>query len=264
MIPTQEPLILTGAKPVDAPTASPAEASANVQQMFDAIANRYDVMNHILSAGIDRLWWWRAARAVRTILARPDARIVDLCCGTGDMTMALLKRRPSTSSTAPLTAVDFSHEMLSRGARKFRPHNIIAIEADALHLPMSSNNADLISAAFGFRNLASYEEGLAELFRVLRPGGQIAILECNQPSGLVGALYNLYFQRILPRIGALFSDAAAYTYLPTSVERFPRPPRMLQLIAEAGFTDSSWTSYTFGVAGLYRATKPNLPVPSHP
>ena len=115
---------------------------------------------------------------------------------------------------------------------------------------------DLISSAFGFRNLVNYEEGLAELFRVLRPGGQIGILDCNQPSGLIGAIYNLYFKQILPKIGSIVSDKAAYTYLPASVERFPRPPRMLQLIHNAGFVDASWTSYTLGVAGLYRATKP--------
>ena len=182
--------------------------------------------------------------------------MLDLCCGTGDMTLALLRRRPSTSSTAPLLAVDFSHEMLARGHAKFNHKNILALEADALHLPLPSGTVDLISSAFGFRNLASYEDGLAELFRVLRPGGRIAILDCNQPDGLVGALYNLYFKRILPRVGALLSNASAYNYLPASVERFPRPPRMLELIRAAGFIRGSWTSYTFGIAGLYQAVKP--------
>ena len=224
--------------------------------MFDSIAGRYDLLNHMLSAGIDRLWWSRAARAVQPILARPEAQILDLCCGTGDMTLALLKHRPSTPSTAPLFAVDFSHNMLSLGNIKFINKNVLPIEADALHLPLPSNSLDLISSAFGFRNLASYEDALAELFRVLRPGGQIAILECNQPDGVVGTLYNLYFAQILPRIGALISDASAYSYLPASVARFPRPPRMMELIHNAGFRSASWTSYTFGVAGLYQATKP--------
>ena len=224
--------------------------------MFDAIAPRYDLLNHILSAGIDRTWWWRGARTLRPILDRPEATILDLCCGTGDMTLALLRRRPAAPATRPLLAVDFSHQMLSRGSKKFRASNVITIEADALHLPLADDSTDLISSAFGFRNLASYEDGLAELFRVLRPGGQIAILECNQPDGLAGALYNLYFRYILPRIGALLSNAAAYNYLPHSVARFPRAPRMLALIRAAGFIDASWTSYTFGIAGLYRATKP--------
>ena len=238
------------------PATGAIQPAADVQQMFDQIASRYDVMNHLLSAGIDRWWWWRTARALRHILARPEAAILDLCCGTGDMTVALLKRRPSTSSTAPLLAVDFSHNMLVRGAYKLLRKNSLTLEADALHLPLPSLSLDLISSAFGFRNLASYEDGLTELYRVLKPGGQIAILDCNQPSGLVGVLYNLYFRKILPRVGALLSNADAYRYLPSSVERFPRPPRMLQMIQAAGFRDATWTSYTFGVAGLYRATKP--------
>ena len=246
MIPTQIPPISTGA-------IQPSDA---VRDMFDSIAGRYDLLNHILSAGIDHLWWRRAARTLRPTLQRPAAQILDLCCGTGDMTLALLKHRPSTASTDPILAVDFSHNMLSLGNTKFIGKNVLPIEADALHLPLPSNSLDLISSAFGFRNLASYEDGLAELFRVLRPGGQIAILECNQPNGIVGALYNLYFQQILPRVGALISDASAYTYLPESVARFPRPPRMKELIHNAGFRDASWTSYTLGVTGLYLATKP--------
>lgn len=248
--------VATGARPVGAPDASPVVAAENVRGMFDVIAGRYDLMNHLLSAGIDRFWWWRAARSFRATLALPEARVLDLCCGTGDMTLALLRRRPSTTSTTPILAVDFSHQMLSRGARKFIGKNVIPVEADALHLPVRNAELDLISSAFGFRNLTSYEDGLAELFRVLRPGGQIGILDCNQPDGLVGALYNLYFKRILPQIGGLLSDSSAYRYLPSSVERFPRPPRMLAMIRAAGFEHASWTSYTFGVAGLYRATKP--------
>jgi demethylmenaquinone methyltransferase/2-methoxy-6-polyprenyl-1,4-benzoquinol methylase len=255
-VPTQEHEVSTGARPLGQPAVAPEAAAQSVQSMFNAIAGRYDLLNHVLSAGIDHLWWWRAARSVRAILARPEAIVADLCCGTGDMTLALLRRRPSTPSTEPLLAVDFSHEMLSRGNDKFRNKNVIALEADALHLPLPTNSADLISAAFGFRNLADYGEGLTELFRALRPGGEIAILECNQPEGLVGALYNLYFKKILPRIGALVSDGEAYSYLPASVERFPRPPRMLELIRQAGFVDGRWTSYTFGVAGLYQARKP--------
>ena len=245
----------------EVPTTEPAAAGAiqpsdQVRQMFDSIAGRYDLLNHILSAGIDHLWWRRAARAVRPILVRPEARILDLCCGTGDMTLALLKHRPSTPSTAPILAVDFSHNMLTLGNQKFIHQCVLPVEADALHLPLPANSHDLISSAFGFRNLSNYEAGLAELFRVLRPGGQIAILDCNQPGGLLGAFYNLHLHRILPLVGAILSDRSAYSYLPASIARFPRPPRMLELIRNAGFRDASWTSYTFGVAGLYLATKP--------
>jgi demethylmenaquinone methyltransferase/2-methoxy-6-polyprenyl-1,4-benzoquinol methylase len=256
MISPPEHEISTGAKPLDAPQAPPEVAAQSVQGMFDAIAPRYDVLNHVLSAGIDLTWWWRTAHVLKPILARPDAQIVDLCCGTGDMTLALLRHRPSTSSTVPILAVDFSHEMLSLGKAKYRDKNVIAIEADALHLPLSDASADLISAAFGFRNLVSYEDGLAELFRVLKPGGEMAILECNQPDGLTAQLYNLYFKKILPWVGGMLSDKMAYSYLPASVERFPRSARMLELIRQAGFQSASWTSYTFGVAGLYRASKP--------
>jgi demethylmenaquinone methyltransferase/2-methoxy-6-polyprenyl-1,4-benzoquinol methylase len=255
---TQEPGISTGAKPIDAPDAPPEVAALSVQGMFDAIAPRYDVLNHVLSAGIDFSWWWRTARVLRPILRRPEARIVDICCGTGDMTLALLRHRPSTISTAPILALDFSHQMLSLGKAKYSGKSVLPVEADALHLPLSTGVADLISAAFGFRNLVSYEDGLAELYRVLKPGGEIAILECNQPDGLTAVLYNLYFKKILPRIGGMLSNRTAYTYLPTSVERFPRAPRMLELIRQAGFEQATWTSYTFGIAGLYRAVKPRV------
>jgi demethylmenaquinone methyltransferase/2-methoxy-6-polyprenyl-1,4-benzoquinol methylase len=245
----------TGARPAGASTE--ASAAANVQQMFDSIAPKYDLLNHLLSMGLDRWWWLRTARTFRSVLIRPEAAVLDLCCGTGDMTMALMKYRPSGVGEAPVYAVDFSHEMLERGKEKFAAHNILAIEADALHLPLNDNSLDLVTSAFGFRNLANYEEGLAELYRTLRPGGQIGILDCNQPEGLVGALYNLYFKRVLPWIGGKISgDATAYSYLPASVERFPRPRRMLGMIRAAGFRDASWTGYTFGTAGLYRATKP--------
>lgn len=271
----------TGARPTGATTDQ--DAAANVQQMFDTIAPKYDLLNHVLSVGIDRWWWTRAARTFRPILQRPEAVALDLCCGTGDMTLALLKHRPeaarnrvrvpqvstlrpgieapqnlkAATSPAPILAVDFSHQMLSRGAEKFAAHNIIPIEADALHLPIADNSVDLVTSAFGFRNLSNYEAGLAELHRILRPGGQIGILDFNQPTGPTGALYNLYFKQILPRFGGLISgDPAAYTYLPDSVARFPSPSRMIELIQQAGFINATWTSYTFGTAGLYRATKP--------
>jgi demethylmenaquinone methyltransferase/2-methoxy-6-polyprenyl-1,4-benzoquinol methylase len=147
--------------------------------------------------------------------------------------------------------------MLTLATRKFAGRNILPIEADALHLPLADNSVDLVTSAFGFRNLTSYPDGLAELHRVLRPGGQIAILEANQPGGLVGFLYSFYFHRILPIAGGLISGKPrAYAYLPDSVKKFPRPPQMKALILAAGFSNPTWTSYTLGTAGLYRATKP--------
>lgn len=251
----------TGARPAGA--TDEHSAAENVREMFDAIAPTYDRANHVLTFGLDRWLWNRTARAFRKTLQRPEAAVLDLCCGTGDMTMALYKLRPQQAAnnhqpaTAPILAADFSRPMLALAQKKFAGHNIVAIEADALHLPLADNSIDLVTIAYGFRNLASYEDGLAELYRVLRPAGQIGILECNRPEGLTGAAYNLYFKKILPRIGGLISgDRAAYTYLPASIERFPRPARMLQLILNAGFTGASWTSYTLGAAGLYRAVKP--------
>jgi demethylmenaquinone methyltransferase / 2-methoxy-6-polyprenyl-1,4-benzoquinol methylase len=251
-----------GARP--AGTSSPADAAQNIQQMFDTIAPTYDRANHLLSAGIDRSWWNRTARTLRPILARPEAVILDLCCGTGDMTLALDKHRPQLTTdnrqlttVSPILALDFSRNMLSLAIPKFANRNIVTMEADALHLPLADVSVDLVTSAFGFRNLTSYPDALTELHRVLRPGGEIAILECNQPDGLIGFLYSFYFHRILPTLGGLISGAhRAYAYLPDSVERFPRPPQMKQLIAAAGFVNPTWTSYTFGTAGLYRATKP--------
>jgi demethylmenaquinone methyltransferase / 2-methoxy-6-polyprenyl-1,4-benzoquinol methylase len=246
-----------GAKPAGA--VDEETAAAAVREMFDGIAPRYDLLNHVLSLNIDRWWWWRTARRFREILARPDAVVLDLCCGTGDMTLALHKHRPDYSR--PIIAADFSHQMLVRGAAKFSgPGAIapkaIAIEADALHLPFADNSVDLITTAFGFRNLANYRAGLDEFHRVLRPRGQLGILDFSEPGGLLGKLYAFYFRRILPAIGSRLSGVTGpYAYLPNSVHNFPPPAQMRQIMAAAGFQDVSWTPYTFGVAGLYYAVK---------
>ena len=250
----------TGAKPPGA--SDEASAAAAVREMFDAIAPRYDLLNHVLSVNVDRLWWWRAARRFRAVLANPDAAVLDICCGTGDMTMALLKRRPQ--GARPILAVDFSHAMLSRGARKFGGPGVgartasepyaVPLEADALHLPLGTGSLDLIVSAFGFRNLANYEAGLREFHRVLKPGGQLGILEFSEPGGLIGKAYAVYFRRVLPAIGrAICGRNGAYSYLPTSVGNFPAPPEMLGLMAATGYEQCAWQPYTFGIAGLYTA-----------
>jgi demethylmenaquinone methyltransferase / 2-methoxy-6-polyprenyl-1,4-benzoquinol methylase len=234
-------------------------AAVAVQAMFNSIAPRYDLVNHVLSANIDRLWWWRTARRFRTILADPNAEVLDICCGTGDMTMALLKDRPIDAR--PVIAADFAREMLARGARKFsgpfsRHGAAIAIEADALHLPLRDASLDLITTAFGFRNLANYGDGLTEFHRVLKPGGQLGILDFSEPDGLLGRIYQVYFRHVLPQIGKLIGGKdSAYNYLPASVSKFPPPPEMLAMMREAGFRDVSWTPYTFGIAGLYTGVR---------
>ncbi|MBB6143277.1 demethylmenaquinone methyltransferase/2-methoxy-6-polyprenyl-1,4-benzoquinol methylase [Silvibacterium bohemicum] len=242
----------SGARPAGA--SDEQSSAASVQQMFNSIAPRYDLLNHVLSMNIDRLWWWRTARRFQSILTQPAASILDICCGTGDMTLALLRRRPAQAR--PILAADFSHAMLARGAAKFQNRNAIALEADALHLPLPSNSLNLITTAFGFRNLANYEAGLREFHRTLAPGGELGILDFSEPGGIVGKLYALYFRRILPSIGARLSGmGSAYAYLPASVERFPPPAEMLELMRAVGFANVSWTPYSFGIAGLYRGVK---------
>lgn len=255
----------TGARPVGA--ADEADAATAVQQMFDAIAPKYDLLNHVLSANVDRLWWRRAARRFRDVLARPDAAILDICCGTGDLTMALLTLRPK--GARPILAGDFAPAMLRRGAEKFGPRTrsgskksetgfpfAVAIEADALHLPLRAESLDLIVTAFGFRNLANYEAGLKEFYRVLKPGGQLGILEFSEPGGLLGKAYAVYFRRVLPAIGRMVCGRdGPYNYLPSSVGDFPLPGEMLAMIESAGFAQSAWQPYTFGIAGLYTAQR---------
>jgi demethylmenaquinone methyltransferase / 2-methoxy-6-polyprenyl-1,4-benzoquinol methylase len=256
-------MAVTGAKP--AGVADEAEAARAVQQMFDSIAPRYDLLNHVLSASVDRLWWWQTARRFRTILADPNAAVLDVCCGTGHMTRALLKGRPR--GARPILAADFSREMLSRGLRRFKPRTTeeartsapyaVAIEADALHLPLRSASLDLLVTAFGFRNLANYEAGLREFGRVLKPGGQLGILDFAEPGGLMGKVYAVYFRRVLPAIGRMIGGHVAagkvgpYSYLPASVGSFPPPAQMLELMRATGYTNRAWQPYTFGIAGLY-------------
>jgi demethylmenaquinone methyltransferase/2-methoxy-6-polyprenyl-1,4-benzoquinol methylase len=247
----------TGAKPPG--TEDEASAAQAVRQMFDAIAPRYDLLNHVLSANVDQLWWRRTARRFRPVLARPDAAVLDICCGTGDLTMALLRRRPR--GARPILAADFARGMLRRGAKKFAAREPGApcatpIEADALHLPLRSGSLDLIVTAFGFRNLANYEAGLKEFSRVLKPGGQLGILDFSEPGGLIGKAYAVYFRRILPAIGrAICGKAGAYSYLPASVGNFPPPAEMLELMRATGYAECAWQPYTFGIAGLYTAVR---------
>jgi demethylmenaquinone methyltransferase / 2-methoxy-6-polyprenyl-1,4-benzoquinol methylase len=253
---------VTGAKPAE--SMDEEQAARAVQQMFDSIAPRYDLLNHVLSANVDRLWWWKTARRFRAILADPDAAVLDVCCGTGDMTMALLKRRPMDAR--PIMAADFAHGMLSRGAKKFSREQdgrimdggayAVALEADALHLPLHDASLDLIVTAFGFRNLANYDAGLREFARALKPGGQLGILDFSEPGGLIGKVYAVYFRRVLPAIGRVICGTnGPYNYLPTSVGNFPAPAEMLGMMRAAGYTNCAWQPYTFGIAGLYTGVR---------
>jgi demethylmenaquinone methyltransferase/2-methoxy-6-polyprenyl-1,4-benzoquinol methylase len=231
-------------------------ASRAVREMFTSIAPRYDLLNHVLSFNVDRIWWRRTARTFRHILMRPDARVLDLCCGTGDMAFALL--RQAGKSSAQIVGADFSHAMLRRATLKSAERAAAPewIEADALNLPFPDSHFDLVTSAFGFRNLADYDAGLREIARVLRPGGECGILDFGEPKGAMGALYRIYFKQVLPRVGTMISGVRGpYAYLPASVERFPRPEEMLTRMKSAGFAEATWTPYSFGIAGLYRGKK---------
>jgi demethylmenaquinone methyltransferase/2-methoxy-6-polyprenyl-1,4-benzoquinol methylase len=244
--------VVSGAAPEGA-RDEPAAAVA-VRQMFSDIAPRYDLLNHLLSFNVDKLWWRRAARTFSHVLRRPDARVLDLCCGTGDMTRALLRLRPAGGD--PVTGADFSHAMLVRASAKDRRRSMRWLEADALCLPVRDASFDLVTAAFGFRNLANYDAGLREIVRVLRSDGEVGILDFGEPGGAVGKLYAMYFRHVLPRVGTLISGVRGpYAYLPASVMRFPPPQEMLDRMRAAGLRDASWTPYTFGIAGLYRGRK---------
>ena len=255
---TKLPVI--GAAPAGA--SDRTSAARAVREMFTSIAPRYDLLNHVLSLNVDRLWWRRTARSFRDILARPGTRVLDLCCGTGDMAFAL--RREAGKSRPQILGADFSHAMLQRASAKSasgapnaaNPPAPSWIEADALNLPFPSDHFDLVTSAFGFRNLADYNAGLHEIVRVLRPGGECGILDFSEPGGAMGALYRVYFKQVLPRIGSAISGVRGpYAYLPASVERFPQPEELLARMKNAGFSEATWNPYTFGIAGLYRGKK---------
>jgi demethylmenaquinone methyltransferase/2-methoxy-6-polyprenyl-1,4-benzoquinol methylase len=244
--------------------ASEADASQKVREMFTEIAPSYDVLNHLLSLQIDRVWRARVARRLRPILARPDGLVLDLCCGTGDLALALRK-----SGKARIIGADFAHTMLTRARAKSimggshtgmpGPPPLPLFEADALRLPFADASFDLVTTAFGFRNLANYEAGLREIQRVLKPGGTLAILEFTEPpSGIVGDLYRWYFRSVLPRIGGMLSgDRAAYTYLPKSVSRFFRPEQLASLMTTVGYQLVDYRVWTLGTVALHVGLRPS-------
>jgi len=241
--------------------ATEADASKKVREMFTEIAPRYDLLNHLLSLELDRLWRKRAARRLRPTLQHHNALVLDLCCGTGDLALALARVGP-----ARIIGADFSHSMLVRARAKIAksqrvpshsgltaPPSMPLIEADALHLPFVSSSFDLVTSAFGFRNLANYEAGLREIQRILKPGGSIAILEFTEPSeGFLGDFYRWYFCKVLPKIGGLISGhQSAYSYLPKSVAHFFRPSELASLLTAAGYQSVDYVVWTFGTVALH-------------
>jgi demethylmenaquinone methyltransferase / 2-methoxy-6-polyprenyl-1,4-benzoquinol methylase len=236
---------------------SQEEAARQVREMFTRIAPRYDLLNHLLSAQMDRLWRARTAKELKPILERPDAVVLDLCCGTGDLAFSLQRR-----AKARILGADFSHSMLLRAREKALaadgPAPLAFLEADALRLPFADGAFDLVTSAFGFRNLASYEDGLRETFRVLKPGGTIGILEFTEPApGVLGDAYRFYCRTVLPRIGGWISgDADAYAYLPKSVARFFRPEEFVALLRRVGYVQVRYQLMTLGSVALHLALRP--------
>jgi demethylmenaquinone methyltransferase / 2-methoxy-6-polyprenyl-1,4-benzoquinol methylase len=240
-----------------------ADASKKVREMFTQIAPRYDLLNHLLSLQLDRLWRARSAKILGPILSRPDALVLDLCCGTGDLCFALAR-----VGSAHIIGADFAHTMLVRARDKSSSLSdssggncstaMSFFEADALCLPFANASFDLVTSAFGFRNLANYESGLREILRVLKPGGTIAILEFTEPPhGLLGNLYRWYFTKVLPRIGWFISGhQSAYTYLPKSVSRFFRPTELAALMTGVGYQSVEFREWTMRTVALHTGVRP--------
>lgn len=233
-------------------TATEREAAEYVRGMFGRVAGRYDLLNHLLSFQVDRYWRARTVRQVEHILRRPGVRVMDLCCGTGDLLLAL---EAKADGSAVMLGGDFCHPMLVEAGRKAGRKGAAAplVECDALKLPYADHTLDLITVAFGFRNFANYRAGLAELNRVLKPGGLLAILEFSTPpNAVIREVYGFYSRRVLPAIGGVISgDGEAYKYLPESVRKFPTAEVLAAEMEAVGFTRVRFERMTFGVVALH-------------
>jgi demethylmenaquinone methyltransferase / 2-methoxy-6-polyprenyl-1,4-benzoquinol methylase len=225
----------------------PGQAARWVRGMFSRIAPRYDLLNHVLSLNIDRHWRAVTVRRLAESLSNPEARILDVACGTGDLMLALGAR-----GNARVFGSDFCHPMLLEAGAK-AGGSAKLFEADALQLPLADGSLDLATIAFGFRNLASYEQGLHELRRILKPGGVLAILEFSTPPNpLLAGLYGFYSRSILPLVGGWISGSReAYTYLPESVRKFPSAGELANQMRAAGFANVRFHRMTAGIVALH-------------
>jgi demethylmenaquinone methyltransferase/2-methoxy-6-polyprenyl-1,4-benzoquinol methylase len=244
-----------GVKPVD-------KSEQRVRTMFASIAGKYDLLNHLLSLNIDRLW---RRFTTRTVPPEPGVPVLDCCTGTADLALAYDR---ASGGRSPVVGADFCHEMLCLGNTKVGKAGAVGrvalIEGDTQRLPLPSDTFGVVSVAFGLRNVRDTVRGIDEMIRVARPGGKVAILEFSRPRGaLLGSFWFFFFRRILPRIGQALApnDHEAYHYLPTSVLQFPDGQAMLDLLATRGLTDLHQHPLTFGVATLYVGTKPSAGLP---
>lgn len=241
--------------------ATTEESAARwVRGMFGRVAGRYDLLNHLLSFNLDKRWRARTVERVAEVLQRPSVKVLDLCCGTGDVLLSMEARRSSApGARAAIFGSDFCHPMLIEARRKIDGARLRSplFEADALALPLAHESLDLITVAFGFRNLANYQRGLYELERVLKPGGVLAVLEFSQPTNRVfGALYRFFSKYVLPLVGGLVSGSReAYSYLPESIRKFPRPEELAHQMRHCGFSSVEFERMTFGVVALHLAKK---------
>ncbi len=236
------------------------KSGQRIRQMFGAIAGWYDFLNHFLSLGIDI--WWRQ-KTVELVPPRGPDPILDVCTGTGDLAIAYWH---AAGHKVPVTGTDFTREMLDRARRKgtqARPDDSSApltfLEADTLQLPLPSDTYQIVSVAFGIRNVTDYKAGVREMIRVCQPRGRVAILEFSRPTNsLIGKLYLFYFRQVLPKLGQWFSksEQSAYHYLPASVLQFPSGDLFAQELTECGLTQVTWRPFTFGICTLYWGVKP--------
>jgi demethylmenaquinone methyltransferase/2-methoxy-6-polyprenyl-1,4-benzoquinol methylase len=235
------------------PTPGAPEKEA-VRSMFDRIAPRYDLLNRVLSAGVDVQW---RRRAVRALGVPQGSRVLDLCTGTADLLLEALSQDPRGKGVG----ADLSQGMLRLGAEKIQRRALSGRAAlaasDAERLAFRGGAFDGVLVAFGIRNVGNIPMALGELRRVLRPGGRLVVLEISMPRGPLGRAYRFYFERVLPLLGGLVSgDPGAYAYLPASVGQFPEPLRFRGIVEEAGFRDVRAEALTFGIAHLYSASRP--------
>jgi len=222
--------------------------------MFDRISGVYDRMNKVMTAGLDQSWRRRAADRARL---EPGQQALDICCGTGDIAIELANR---VGPTGTVTGSDFSRPMLELAADKARSDGLDQVSfewADALELPYADDTFDALTIGFGARNLADLPKGLAEMYRVLKPGGRVVILEITQPSRQpLASFFGLWFDRIVPGIGKVAGDSSAYTYLPESVRSFPDAATLAKLLDEAGFNHVRWTLMAGSIIALHSGVKP--------
>lgn len=234
-------------------TDAQPDKAQQVRAMFSSIAPRYDLLNTLLSLGIDRLWRYEAARVA---FEGGAMRVLDVATGTADLALCLKRYRLE----AQVIGVDFAEPMLQLGRVKAARRGLAVelLQGDGLNLPFGDNSFDAVTIAYGLRNFADYRRGLAEFYRVLRPGGRVVIVEFPPPpTGLAGRLFRLYFLRLLPAIGGLISgNPQAYRYLPESVLNFPTPERLAAMLQEAGFVKIRYRLQLFGVSAIHVGEKP--------